>query len=182
MGRADKTVAKTLSFKIHRSVKVSNNLQHKVQHFLIKILGRIVTDTWQEDHWDFAVPDLLWGGCDFQSGQILTVWVKWSKTVNVTQTEINLSLRLYIYLSLGFTVNLPYLCFKYMFWTLTFMLFMWRIVKSDRYQDEEDKEGPYYLDQQLNLEKTDHRSDHKFFDCFGHSSSTLKLHTTKVFL
>ncbi len=35
------------------------------------------------------------------------------------------------------------------------MLLVWRIVESDRYQDEKDEEWPYDLDQQLNLEKKD---------------------------
>lgn len=41
---------------------------------------------------------------------------------------------------------------------LTFMLLVWRIVESDRYQDEKDEKWPYDLDQQLNLEKKGHNS------------------------
>lgn len=41
---------------------------------------------------------------------------------------------------------------------LTFMLFVGRIIESDRYQDEKDEERPYDLNQQLNLEINRHNS------------------------
>jgi len=36
------------------------------------------------------------------------------------------------------------------------MLLVGRVIDSDRYQDEEDEERPYYLNQKLNLEKKGH--------------------------
>lgn len=71
--------------------------------------------------------------------------------------------------------------------SLTFMLLIGRIIESDRYQDEKDEERPYYLNQQLNLEKKRHNSvifTHlfKLLDCFGSTLMNFNLNSSAQLL